>query len=148
LAAPLEVDVPIFATADSTTIMLRVQVPDGARPLEVLELEFFGSRLLIAGLLPDGARLVPNPPKDIKKALARACKLEARPWTFVGGLEFEIRVELAACEGLARSAEFRIPGIEDVALRFDVPTVADTKLRIAAAGSMVLHDIEILGRLR
>lgn len=148
LAAPLEVDLPILGTADATTVVLRVHVPGGARPLEVLELELFGSRLLVAGVFPDGARLVPNPPKDIKKALARACKLEARPWAFVAGLEFEIRVELAACEGLARSAEVRIPGLDDLSLRLDVPTVADTKLRIAATGSIVLRSIEILGRLR
>ena len=147
-ASALEVELPMLASAEAAVVELSFVIPEGARTLEVLAVEVFGSRVLLTSVFDDGMRLLVNAPRELKRAMPLACAAEARPWAFVAGLRFTLRLELDAVEGFAREARLVVPDVCKEALRLEVKGSASQRLRIATVGDVVLRSMRVGGSIR
>lgn len=148
LASKLRVDIPVFEPRMACELTLRFVVPATDRPLELLEVEAFGHRFLLVGVLPGGGRALADPPKDLKKALARAVKQKAQPWAFVEGGRTSLTIELGPVEKLTRSARVTQNGQELLTARIDASRVLGAGVQLGVVGDFSLTDILLSGQPR
>lgn len=151
LESAMSVRLPIFDSREACRLQLQLLVPERGRALELVELEVFGSRVLIACNLGRSGRLLPDPSKDLRKALqAASARPAARDLVLLRGGRVTLRLDLEQVERDARRLRVFLDdaAVDNGGIRVAVTRSGQDVLRLGVIGDIVLERLHVRGQPR
>ncbi len=151
LESPLRLRLPVLDAKRPLKAVIAFSIPADGRPLDLLQVELAGGRVLLAQAPGGAGRIGVDVKQDRGLAIKRALTSKGQPgpnWFLIAGATHELRIEVGPVHGAVRGITVLLDGIVITAKDARIKWRKAATLAVGAVGGMVLHSIRIEGEGR